>query len=201
MSTPFRLPNNWLPQSIDRHEATVVGLFLCRCPANVAGFVIAVVVDAVKLVFRAGPSANGSNNVGDEILVGVPLRGKFYSSTAVALPVFAIGIATTLASLGPNLPFRGPPAPVTMASVFSTDGFVLFASARLDVVRFQIWSRYNVVLAANAETKPMSVAAFCVNQRDDGQEIKLLTGKIDDLVLTFRHTFVMPVGDANVNTV
>jgi hypothetical protein len=40
-----------------------------------------------------------------------------------------------------------------------------------------------------------------VSQRNDGQKVKALAEKIDDLIFTFGHSDIMTVGDSYVHSI
>lgn len=173
MSTQLSLANNRLSQSVDRHEAAVVGLFFCGRPAAVSGFVAHAVVDAIKLMARSWFPAQ----LGKEDGIIVPNGRKFNSTSAVAFPVFVVRIATAVAGSRPRFIFWSVIA-LAVAGVGTTDSRVFVAPARFGAAGFQVVGLNDMVIAAIAAAEPVGVAAFRMRQRDDRQKVEFLACEV-----------------------
>ena len=193
MSTQFRLPNNWLPQSIDRHEATVVGLLFGRSPSAVAGGVRAIVVNSIKLMKRGWFASHVSKKV--DIIV--PAR---VDRDAAPSPVFetrSVGIVTAGAHCLPRAVFWRSSIFSMLSFGFSVvffGAFLVEASAGFGDPSSQVAAENKAFVSAVATTQKASVSARRVDIGKNDQAIKALTREIMHVVnLTGRKTDVNPV--------
>jgi len=150
--------------------AAVRRLFAARRPMAIFSGIRTVVIDAVELMIRRRPPPH----VGEKAGVAVPSRMYRDPSPTIALPILVLGIATAVAHVGPHFPFGGAPRPIAMARVFAADGRVLGAATRLHIPGLQIVGRNHVIAATIATAKPVSIAGFCMSQRNNSQEAKTL---------------------------
>jgi hypothetical protein len=180
-----------------RWFAAVFCLLTPGSPAAIPLGVRAIIVDAVELMFQGWLSSH----IGEKVGIIVPARVGDDAATAVVLPILVLGVEAAISHAGPSFPFRSTSSPVAVASVFAANGGVFSAAARRHGSAFQIGGRNGVFIAAVAKANPVSVAAFCVSQRDNGQEVEASASEIEDLVFTLGHTSVMATGNPNVYSI
>ena len=158
--------------------STIVRLFFDCRPAAIPWGIRTIVIDAIKLVRGRW----FSSHIGKEVFVKIPTRIHRYASASVALPILIAWAASSVTSARPSLPFWRAAGPITVASVFAPDSFILFAAARLDVVVSEVESFNDMIVATVTKAQPVRVPAVCVSQRDDGQEIETLADEAFDLI-------------------
>ena len=90
---------NRLAESIDRHEAAIVRLFLRGSPANVAEFIISIVVNAVKNMFRTWTATDMVKEG------GIIVQKKFNSTASPVFVSFGLWIRASSACVGPRIVF------------------------------------------------------------------------------------------------
>lgn len=81
--------------------SAVVCLDALRCPSDVSGFVVPVVVDSVNGMLRRGSRANVFPEH-EEVLA--PFWGDRYSTPSVVVEERVFGVVASLEQIGPNLP-------------------------------------------------------------------------------------------------
>ena len=163
----------WVPEWAD--VSSVYRLFLSGAPPHIAGFVVSLVVDAVKLVLRAGATAYRGEEVRKERLVAfVPLSDHRDAAPAVVLEILFSWIEAPLARVGPSEPLRRSMR-LSVRSVMRR--FLAKASARARSARADIIAGKKFSLAAIASAFPQ-FAIGKVGER--GQPAKTLTRNIDE---------------------
>ena len=166
------MSDDGLAQSIDGREATVVGLFFGCRPTAVAGFVIAIVVNAVKAMKRAW----ASSHISDEIDIRCPAFAAGNSATSVSIIASVPWIVAPFAHGAPNSPFRS----FVRFSVYAEKLAKCFpseASARASLPISQGSARTKKFLSAIAFDAPFHMS---VRVGEGNQSAEPLTRDIDE---------------------
>ena len=138
----------WVPER--PNVSSVYRLLFSGAPLHVAGFVVSLVVDAVKLVLRAGATAYRGEEVGKERLVAfVPLSDHRDAAPAVVLEILSLRIEASSPRVYPSEPF-GCSVGFSMRSVPRAFFAKASARARSSGAEIVAWKKFLLTTIADA---------------------------------------------------
>ena len=171
---PRRAPDLYIPERTDASAGDHL-LFL-GAPFYVARFIIPIVINTIKLVFRTRATTNGSKKVGEEdFIVFIPCQIYRDAATTIVLPIFSVGIRTSLSHVAPCLPFWCFVGFIVSASSLR-GGFITKAPTRARAAMSYIAACCGGFLSTIANEFPQLLFGKI---SESGQSSKTLTGDID----------------------
>jgi hypothetical protein len=153
-------------------------------PAAVPRGVRAVVVDAVKTVFRAW----FASHVGEKGRVVVPIEGD--AASAVVGIILPFGIEASLAGGSPRPPFWRQAISMFVVGLAKT--VFCTASTRLGLPVSQVATEGNMLISTVALTAPASLAASNIGKRKYNETTKTLACEVYS---NSAHRFLMAWGE------
>jgi len=158
----------------DHHiSASVAILNAAQCPNAIIFAIIAVVILALKSMFRTWPSPH----IAEKVFKFSPFFAHYYSTFTIVFIRLLSWIKTSPQHSGPHFIFRRHSSVTCMAMSPS----MALTTAAFDIATKQMIDAYNRCLAALTETIPIATFTSSVNWRASSKLVKLLSGYVANM--------------------